>query len=221
MKTKLVKESLDDFIPSDQEQGAEETNFTPEQKSAIESFIEDYQGDFEDEDIHNLAEELGLDKSEVEEYIYNMARNGTITDEPIENAGKKGFHDDIQKDTLENKNYRKVIYTGKTLQLVLMTLKPGENIGMEHHASDQFFRFEGGTGKCIVNGNEYDVKDGSSVLVPGGAEHDVINTGKNLLQLYTIYGPPNHIDGIIKKTKEEAEGAEKSGEDKFDGTTTE
>jgi len=221
MKIKLVKESLDEFVPSSKE-SSEETNFTPEQKDTIEQFIEDYEGDFEDEDIHNLANELGLNKPEVEEYIYNMARKGTIKDEPAENSNKIGFHDDIQKDTLDNKNFRKVVYTGKTLQLVLMTLKPGENIGMEHHASDQFFRFEGGVGQCIINGNEYDVKDGSSVLVPGGAEHDVINTSDSeLLQLYTIYGPPNHIDGIIKKTKEEAETAEQSGEDKFDGKTTE
>ena len=211
---KIVKESLNGF-------DNEEYEFSNEDKDRIEKFILDYEGAFKDEDIHNLADELGLDKSEVEEYIYNMARERTIKDEPDQNSYKKGFHDDIQKDTLDNKDFRKVLYTGKTLQLVLMTLKAGENIGMEHHASDQFFRFEGGTGQCIVNGNTYDVKDGNSVLVPGGAEHDVINTGKSLLQLYTIYGPPNHVDGIIKTTKEEAEAAEKSGEDKFDGVTTE
>jgi mannose-6-phosphate isomerase-like protein (cupin superfamily) len=141
---------------------------------------------------------------------------------PVEDASKKGFHDDIEKDTIENDLFRKVLYTGKHLQLVLMSLKPGENIGMEHHEADQFFRFDEGIGEAIINGNRYDIKDGDSIFVPGGAEHDIINTSDSEdLKLYTLYGPPNHVDGIEKETKEEAEGAEKSGEDKFDGTTTE
>jgi len=92
---------------------------------------------------------------------------------------------------------------------------------MEHHNSDQFFRFEAGSGECIINGNKYNVKDGDSILVPGGAEHDVINTGKVALQLYTIYAPPNHTDQIVHVTKEDAERDEKSGKDKFRGHTTE
>lgn len=234
---KLVKESLNSFLNE-----MEESQFTPEQKSRIEEFISDYSGDFEDEDIHSLADEMGLDKHEVEEYIYSLAReeeNESSYEESEEmeeeNYDEESseeefpvdpdyieFNDDIQQDTLENESFRKVLYTGKNLQLVLMTLKPGENIGMEHHEADQFFRFEGGTGECIINGNTYDVKDGSSVLVPGGAEHDVINTSDDeLLQLYTIYGPPNHMEGVEYETKEEAEEAEQSGEDKFDGETTE
>src|ERR1035437_202805 len=93
-------------------------------------------------------------------------------------TSKKGFHDNLEQDTLDNDNFRKVIYTGKNMQLVLMTLKPGENIGMEHHPPDQFFRFEAGTGECIINGNVYKIRDGYSILIPGGAEHDIINTGK-------------------------------------------
>jgi mannose-6-phosphate isomerase-like protein (cupin superfamily) len=147
-----------------------------------------------------------------------------VEDPEVDGDGKaehaKGFHDNIQTDTLENEAYRKVLYTGTNLQLVLMTLKPGENIGLEHHEADQFFRFEGGTGQVIINDEKYEVKDGDSVFVPGGAEHDVINTSDSeLLQLYTLYGPPNHKDGTIYETKEEADEAEESGEDKFNGTT--
>jgi mannose-6-phosphate isomerase-like protein (cupin superfamily) len=136
-------------------------------------------------------------------------------------TNKKGFHDNLEQDTLDNDNFRKVLYTAKNMQLVLMTLKPGENIGTEHHPPDQFFRFESGSGECIINDHTYKVKDGDSIIVPGGAEHDVINTGKVALHLYTIYGPPNHTDKVIHKTKEQAEKAEKSGEDKFRGDTTE
>jgi mannose-6-phosphate isomerase-like protein (cupin superfamily) len=235
---KLVCETLNEWFVEDPEVDGDgkdeheqkETEFTPEQKATIEEFIDSYEGDFEDEDIHKMAEELGLDKSEVEEYIYSLAREEETEDsekEPIEDEGEvssdvKGFHDDIQGDTLENENFRKVLYTGKNMQLVLMTLQPGENIGMEHHDADQFFRFEGGVGQCIINGNEYDVKEDDSIFVPGGAEHDVINTSDNeLLQLYTLYGPPNHVDEVIHETKEDADAAEKSGEDKPDGVTTE
>jgi mannose-6-phosphate isomerase-like protein (cupin superfamily) len=217
-----ITESEEAGVTEDQE----EDKFTPEQKKAIEDFIDNYQGEFEDDDIHELADELGVNVHEMEEYIYNMARDKgneePAEDEtsPEEGSTKKGFHDDIQEDTLENENYRKVLYTGKNLQLVLMTLKPGENIGLEHHEADQFFRFEEGVGQCIINDEEYDVKDGDSVFVPGGAEHDIINTSDTEdLQLYTLYGPPNHKDGTIYQTKEAGEEAEKNGEDEFDGTT--
>ena len=131
----------------------------------------------------------------------------------------KGYSIDIEKATLENNNFRKVLYTAKHSQLVLMSLKPGEEIGMEmHKENDQFFRFEEGQGECIINGNEYKVGKGSAVIVPAGAQHNIINTLKTgSLKLYTIYSPPVHKDGIVRATKEEAEanGAE------FDGVTTE
>ena len=185
-----------------------------------EWFVEDSQIDGDGKDEHK--------ESEQEEADFTPEEEESIEEEPAEepeegneeiSSDVKGFHNDIQEDTLENDNFRKVLYTAKNMQLVLMTLQPGENIGMESHESDQFFRFEGGTGQCIINGNEYDVKDGDSILIPGGAEHDVINTSDDeLLQMYTLYSPPNHVDGTIHETKEEAE---ENGEDKFDGATTE
>ena len=130
----------------------------------------------------------------------------------------KGFNSNIEKDTLENENFRKVLYTSKHLQLVLMTLKVGEDIGAEVHiGNDQFFRFESGSGKCVIDGNEYKVKDGDVIVVPAGARHNVINEGTDELKMYTIYGPPNHQDGIIRKTKEDAEKMEEH----FDGKTSE
>lgn len=131
----------------------------------------------------------------------------------------KGFCDNIEKDTLENENFRKVLYTGKHCQLVLMSLKPNEEIGMEVHPdNDQFFRFEKGQGKCIIDGNEYDVADGTAIVVPAGAEHNIINTSENEeLKLYTIYSPAHHKDGIVRATKEEAE----ANEAEFDGAVTE
>lgn len=131
----------------------------------------------------------------------------------------KGFCNNIEKETLENNNFRKVLYTSKHSQLVLMSLKPNEEIGMEvHEDNDQFFRFEQGNGKCIIDGNEYKVEDGSAVVVPAGAQHNVINTSStDDLKLYTIYSPAHHKDGIIRTTKEEAE----SNEEDFDGKTTE
>ncbi|MDR7665057.1 cupin domain-containing protein [Methanosarcina sp. Z-7115] len=131
----------------------------------------------------------------------------------------KGYSIDIEKATLENNNFRKVLYTAKHSQLVLMSLKPGEEIGMEtHKETDQFFRFEEGQGKCIINGNEYKVGKGSAVVVPAGAQHNVINTLKmGSLKLYAIYSPPVHKDGIVRATKEEAE----ANEAKFDGITSE
>ena len=130
----------------------------------------------------------------------------------------KGFKGDIENQTLENNNFRKVLYTGAHLQLVLMNLKPGEEIGEETHQSvDQFFRFESGTGKCIIDDNNYAVKDGDSIIVPAGAKHNVINTGTEPFRMYTIYSPPNHQDGIIRVTKTEADRKDES----YDGITTE
>ncbi len=131
----------------------------------------------------------------------------------------KGFSINIEEATLENENFRKVLYTAKHSQLVLMTLQPGEEIGMEvHEENDQFFRFEEGQGKCIIDGNEYELADGVAVVVPAGAQHNVINTSKTeKLKLYTIYSPAHHKDGIVRVTKEEAE----ANEAEFDGVTTE
>jgi mannose-6-phosphate isomerase-like protein (cupin superfamily) len=131
----------------------------------------------------------------------------------------KGFRQNIEEMTLENDNFRKVLYTGKHSQLVLMSLKPGEEIGSEvHEENDQFFRFEQGSGQVIIDGNEYDVSDGVAVVVPSGAEHNVINTSDSEdLRLYTIYSPAHHKDQIVRATKEEAE----ENEEEFDGKTTE
>ena len=130
----------------------------------------------------------------------------------------KGFNSNIEKLTLENTNFRKVLYTGKHLQLVLMSLKVGEEIGLEVHLNnDQFFRFESGNGKCIIDANEYNVKEGDVMVVPSGAKHNVINTGNVAFNMYTIYGPPNHQDGTIRATKEAAEREE----EEFDGKTSE
>jgi mannose-6-phosphate isomerase-like protein (cupin superfamily) len=131
----------------------------------------------------------------------------------------KGFSSNIEKDTLDNTNFRKVLYTGKHSQLVLMCLQPGEDIGMEVHAdNDQFFRFEMGQGKVIIDGNEYEVADGSAIVVPAGAEHNIINTSLDeTLKLYTIYSPAHHKDGIVRATKTEA----MENEADFDGVTTE
>lgn len=131
----------------------------------------------------------------------------------------KGFIGDIEKETLENGNFRKVLYTGKHSQLVLMSLRPKEEIGMEVHPNnDQFFRFEKGEGRCIIDGNEYEIRDGVAIIVPAGAEHNVINTSKSEeLKLYTIYSPAHHKDGIVRNTKEEAE----ANEEEFDGKATE
>ncbi len=131
----------------------------------------------------------------------------------------KGFSINIEDATLENDNFRKVLYTSKHSQLVLMSLKPMEDIGMEvHEENDQFFRFESGQGKCIIDGNEYELGDGVAVVVPAGAQHNIINTSKTEeLKLYTIYSPAHHKDGIVRATKKEAEANEAD----FDGMTTE
>ena len=131
----------------------------------------------------------------------------------------KGFSIDIEEATLENTNFRKVLYTSKHSQLVLMSLKPLEEIGMEvHEENDQFFRFERGLGQCIIDGNEYEVGDGFAVVVPAGAQHNIINISETEeLKLYTIYSPAHHKDKIVRATKEKAE----ANPEEFDGVTTE
>ena len=130
----------------------------------------------------------------------------------------KGFVDDIEKLTEENDKFREVLYTGKNIQLVLMALKPGEEIGEEvHDGHDQFFRFETGTGEVIIDDVVTKIKSDDGVIVPAGAKHNVVNTGSETLRLYTIYGPPEHADGTVHKTKAEADASH----EEFDGKTTE
>ena len=130
----------------------------------------------------------------------------------------KGYHSDIESETLANSNFRKVLYTAKNLQLVLMCLKPGEEIGMEVHQNDQFFRIEQGQGKVIIDDNEYTVDNGDVMVVPAGSKHNVINVSDTEdLKLYTIYAPPHHKDKIIRATKQEA----MENEEEYDGVTTE
>lgn len=116
------------------------------------------------------------------------------------------FHGDIEELTLANDNFRQVIYTAPHCQLVLMSLKGGEEIGLETHDSvDQFFRFESGKGEALIDGKKYEVKDGTALIVPVGSEHNIINTGEGPLKMYTIYSPAHHIDGRVHVTRAEAE----------------
>lgn len=135
----------------------------------------------------------------------------------------KGFNANIEQLTLENKNFRKVLYTLKGMQLVLMTLQPWEDIGFEiHEENDQFFRFESGKGKVVVDETTYEVEDGSVVIIPKGSNHNVINTSTTeIMQMYTIYTPAHHKDQVIHETKAIAEQAEEDWTDEFEGETTE
>ncbi len=131
----------------------------------------------------------------------------------------KGYVAQIEKETRKNADFRRVLYIGKHSQLVLMSLKPLEEIGAETHEDvDQFFRFERGEGKVVIDGVEHPVKDGNGIIVPAGARHNVINTSKRAtLRLYTIYSPPEHKDSVVRHTKGEA----MASEEHFDGQTTE
>ena len=132
----------------------------------------------------------------------------------------RGFHDNIEKLTTANSNFRRVLYTGKNIQLVLMTLQPGEEIGAEVHADrDQFFRFEEGSGQVDIDQNCHNVVDGSGVIVPAGSRHNVRNNGTEPLKLYTLYAPPEHKDGVVQSTKAEAEL--RHHDEEWDGGTTE
>jgi mannose-6-phosphate isomerase-like protein (cupin superfamily) len=132
----------------------------------------------------------------------------------------KGYVDNIAVVTIANQDFRRVLYTGKHLQLVLMTLPPGCDIGEEvHEDRDQFFRFEEGEGEVRIDGVAHRIEDDSAIIVPAGARHNVINTGGEPLKLYTLYGPPEHRDGVIHKTKEQAERDHSN--DHWDGETTE
>ena len=129
----------------------------------------------------------------------------------------KGYVTNIEKDSLGNEYFRKVLYTDKNMQLVLMSLKPGEDIGEEVHQLDQFIRVEAGTGTAVLDGVEHSLADGSVIIVPQGTRHNIINLGATSMKLYTLYAPPNHKDGTIHKTKADAQ-ADKN--DEFDGVTS-
>ena len=128
----------------------------------------------------------------------------------------KGFVDNIEKLTLENSHFRRVLYTGSQMQLVLMTLKPGEEIGEEvHEDRDQFFRVEQGNGKVYIDGKASDIEDDFAIIVPAGARHNVKNTGSEPLKVYTLYAPPEHKHGTVHVTKADVQ------EEHFDGVTSE
>jgi mannose-6-phosphate isomerase-like protein (cupin superfamily) len=130
----------------------------------------------------------------------------------------KGFVQDIEKLTTDNADFRRVVYTGKYLHFVLMTLQPGDEIGAEvHEDHDQFFRIEEGSGEVVIDGKTHQVEDDDAVIVPAGARHNVINTGEGPLKLYTLYGPPEHREGVVHATKATADASEEH----FDGKTTE
>lgn len=129
----------------------------------------------------------------------------------------KGFVQDIERLAVGNQDFRRVLYTAKNCQLVLMALKPGEAIGMEVHKLDQFFRVEEGTGEAILDGVRTALQPGFAIVVPAGANHNIVNTGKGALKLYTLYAPPNHRDGVVHHTREDAE----ADSEHFDGKTSE
>ena len=129
----------------------------------------------------------------------------------------KGFVQDIERLAAENEDFRRVLYTAKNCQLVVMSLKPKEEIGAEVHHLDQFFRVEEGTGEAVLDGVRTAIRAGSAIVVPAGANHNIVNTGNVALKLYTIYSPPNHRDGVVHDTRAEAE----ADNEHFDGKTTE
>jgi len=129
----------------------------------------------------------------------------------------KGYVTNIEEATKQNNNFRKVLYTAKHSQLVVMSIPAGEDIGMEVHTLDQFIRIEQGSGKAILDGVEHAIEAEFAVVVPAGANHNIVNTGKTEMKLYTLYSPPEHLDGVTRRTKAEAEAEEEH----FDGKTTE
>jgi mannose-6-phosphate isomerase-like protein (cupin superfamily) len=129
----------------------------------------------------------------------------------------KGFVQDIENLAVKNDEFRRVLYTAKHCQLVVMALKPGDEIGAEIHTLDQFFRVEEGRGEAVLDGVRTPIQAGFAIVVPAGANHNIINTGSVPLKLYTLYSPPNHRDGVVHHTREEAE----ADDEKFDGRTTE
>jgi mannose-6-phosphate isomerase-like protein (cupin superfamily) len=129
----------------------------------------------------------------------------------------KGFVQDIEKLSIRNVDFRRVLYTAKHCQLVVMALQPGEEIGSEVHTLDQFFRVEDGVGEAVLDGVRNAIRAGFAIVVPAGATHNIINTGDSPLKLYTLYAPPNHRDGVVHPTRAEAE----ADTEHFDGRTSE
>lgn len=129
----------------------------------------------------------------------------------------KGFVEDIESAAVENDDFRRVLYTARNCQLVLMALGPGEEIGAEVHQLDQFFRVEEGSGEAVLDGVATAIRAGFAIIVPAGAHHNIINTGNLPLKLYTLYAPPNHRDGVVHHTRHDAE----RDDEHFDGKTTE
>jgi len=129
----------------------------------------------------------------------------------------KGFVQNIENMAIKNEDFRQVLYTAKNCQLVVMSLKPKEEIGMEVHQLDQFFRVEEGMGEAVLDGIHRIISAGFCVLVPAGTNHNIINTGSTSMKIYTLYSPPNHRDGVVHHTRAEAE----ADDEQFDGKTTE
>ena len=127
----------------------------------------------------------------------------------------KGYVGNIERETLNNTDYRRVLYTAKDMQLVLMAIAPGEEIGMEVHELAQFLRLESGSGVAILDGVEHQIAADDAVIVPAGTQHNIVNTGTEVMKLYTIYAPPEHKDGTVQPTKADEK------EEHFDGVTTE
>lgn len=128
-----------------------------------------------------------------------------------------GYVDNIEKISLENEAFRTVLYTTHNAQLVVMSLQPGEEIGLEIHGQDQFIRIESAKGKSVLNGEEHDISDGSAIVIPAGVKHNIINTSDEHMKLYTLYTPPHHKNGTIHRTKAEAE----NDKEEFDGIVSE
>lgn len=129
----------------------------------------------------------------------------------------RGYVINIEETTKENNNFRKVLYTAKNSQLVVMSLLPGEDIGEETHTLDQFIRFETGTGKAVLGEASHDIAAEWAVVIPAGTKHNIINTGTTVMKLYTVYSPPEHKDGVVRVTKADA----MAKEEHFDGITSE
>ncbi len=128
---------------------------------------------------------------------------------------KKGFTIDLEKETLANNDYRRVLYTSEHLQLVLMSIQPGDEIGSEKHELDQFIRIEDGVATVILGGTPHELADGHAVIIPAGVLHNIINDGKTVLKLYSVYGPPEHLDETVHRMKADEK------EEHWDGVTSE
>jgi mannose-6-phosphate isomerase-like protein (cupin superfamily) len=154
-------------------------------------------------------------KTEVEVLLSNQPEN--LFKRKESSIVMNGFVQDIESLAAGNDAFRRVLYTAKHCQLVLMALKPGEEIGAEVHKLDQFFRVEAGNGEAVLNGVRTAIRAGFAVIVPAGANHNIINTGVAPMKLYTLYSPPNHRDGVVHQTRRDAE----ADNEHFDGKTTE